>query len=139
MSEATSSTSLPPSLSERPIHLGLGASAVVEPVFTGSMDWYDAYTDRHAGDGSEGRLVAMHTFSEPWEMWEMHPKGAEVVLCTAGSIELIQELDGAEVATTLTAGTYAINQPGVWHTANATGTATVVFITAGEDTTHRPR
>ncbi|MGI9612762.1 MAG: cupin [Acidimicrobiales bacterium] len=138
MSEPTQSSS-PPSLSDRPIHLGLGATAVVEPTFTGEMAWYQGYSERHASDGSEGRLVAMHTFSEPWDMWEMHPNGSEVVLCTDGSIELIQEIDGNEVATTLAAGQYAINDPGVWHTANVAATASVVFVTAGEETTHRPR
>jgi hypothetical protein len=128
-----------PSLFEHPIHLGLGAAAVVEPAFTGSVDWYQAYGERHASDGSEGRLVAMHSFSESWEVWEVHPKGSEVVLCTDGSIELIQEIDGVEVATTLSAGEYAINEPGVWHTANVADTATALFITAGEGTDHRPR
>lgn len=138
MSEPAQASS-PPSLSDRPIHLGLGATAVVEPIFTGEMEWFQGYGERHASDGNEGRLVSMHTFSESWDVWEMHPTGSEVVLCIGGSIELIQELDGAEVATTLTAGQYAINDPGVWHTANAASSATAVFVTAGEGTTHRPR
>lgn len=126
-------------LNTNPIHLGLGATAVVEPAFTGEMDWYAGYTERHASDGAEGRLVTMYTFTESWGVWEMHPKGSEVVLCVAGSIELVQEIDGAEVATTLTAGEYAINEPGTWHSANVTDSATALFITAGEGTEHRPR
>ena len=34
---------------------------------------------------------------------------------------------------------YAINAPGVWHTADVTGEATALFITAGKGTEHRPR
>lgn len=83
--------------------------------------------------------MSMHTFIESWGVWEMHPRGSEVVLCTEGSIELVQEIDGDEVLTTLTAGQYAINQPGTWHTANASDRATALFITAGEGTDHRPR
>ncbi len=30
-----------------PIHLGLGATASAEPAFTGSMDWYAGYVERH--------------------------------------------------------------------------------------------
>ena len=129
---------MPHKLSEEMIHLGLGATAVVEPPFTG-MEWYAGYGQRHASDGAEGRLVSMYTFSEPWSVWEMHPRGSEVVLCTAGEITLVQEIDGAEVRTTLTAGEYAINEPGVWHTADVEGSATALFITAGEGTEHRPR
>jgi quercetin dioxygenase-like cupin family protein len=81
----------------------------------------------------------MHTFSTPWEMWEMHPNGHELVLCTAGQITLLQELDGQTVRTTLKAGEYAINSPGVWHTADVDQSATALFITAGLGTEHRPR
>lgn len=125
-------------LATHPIHLGLGATAVSEPEFTG-MDWYAGYGARHESDGSEARLVSMHSFESSWDMWEMHPRGGEVVLCTAGTITLRQEIDGEEVVTTLEPGEYAINEPGVWHTADVSGPCTAVFITAGMGTEHRSR
>ena len=85
-----------PNLNQNPIHLGLGATAKVQPTFTGEMEWYAGYGERNAADGAEGRLVTMHSFTESWDVWEMHPKGSEVVLCVSGSIELVQEIDGAE-------------------------------------------
>lgn len=130
-----------PHLPTQPIHLGLAATATAEPAFTG-MEWYAAYAERHAAYGAEGRLVSQYDFTESWASWEMHPHGAEVVICTAGALTLIQEQpDGATVATTLGPGDYAINPPGVWHTAElAPGvTATAIFITPGLDTEHRPR
>ena len=33
---------------KHPIHPGRGAIAVVEPLFTGNMEWYQGYTGRHA-------------------------------------------------------------------------------------------
>jgi hypothetical protein len=123
-----------------PIHLGLGATAEIEPRFTGDMGWYEAYGQRHADDGAEGRLVSVHTFHESWDMWEMHPWGSEVVLCTAGSITLHQEkADGTTTAVTLEPGQYVINEPGTWHTADVEEQATAFFITAGMGTQHRPR
>jgi mannose-6-phosphate isomerase-like protein (cupin superfamily) len=126
-------------LEQFPVHLGLGATATREPRFTGDMDWYMAYGARHAKDGVDGRLVAMHSFRESWTSWEVHPKGAEVVICTAGRITLIQEIDGVHRRVTLEPGDAAINPPGVWHTADADGPCTALFITAGEGTGHRPR
>lgn len=127
-------------LSRFPVHLGLGASAMTEPEFTGDMSWYEDYEARHAADGAEARIVALHSFSEPWPMWEMHPKGSEVVLCISGSITLHQEhTDGTRETVTLAPGEYAINDPGVWHTADVDGAATALFITAGKGTEHRPR
>ena len=126
-------------LSSYPIHLGLGATAVVQPAFTG-IEWYDGYGTRHGEDGIEGRLVSLHSFSESWDSWEMHPEGAEVVVCTAGTITLVQEAaDGSVAKVTLNPDGYAINAPGVWHTADVTGSATALFITAGLGTEHRPR
>lgn len=127
-----------PSLSSQFIHLGLNASAVVQPDFNG-MEWYAGYGARHGSDGKEGRLVSMHTFKEPWASWEMHPVGHEVVVCTAGEITFIQEANGEETRVTLSPGDYAINAPGVWHTADVKESATALFITAGEGTEHRPR
>ena len=130
-----------PSLFDQFVHLGLGATAEVQPPFDG-LDWYEGYGERHDGDGAEGRLVSMYSFGESWDSWEMHPAGAELVLCTAGTITLIQEHDdGLTETVTLGPGDYAVNPPGTWHTADvAPGeTATAVFITSGLGTQHRPR
>ncbi len=125
-------------LSRNPIHLGLGASAHQEPEFSGDMAWYGGYADRHADDGVEGRLVAVHAFTEDWDSWEMHPQGHEAVICVSGAMTLIQEIDGERIETPITAGQAAINEPGVWHTATVVDQATAIFITAGLGTEHRP-
>ena len=130
-----------PYLPNQPVHLGLGASAVVEPEFTGPQ-WYDGYEARHAADGIEGRLVSQYSFDASWESWEVHPAGAELVICTAGEMTLHQQRgDGGIDSVTLGPGDYAINPPGVWHTADiAPGVgATAIFITAGAGTEHRAR
>jgi len=127
-------------LQEHPLHLGLGATSESQPLFTGAMEWYADYAASTEADGKEGRLVTMHTFSESWGVWEMHPVGSEVVLCTDGTITLHQEYeDGSVKKVVLNAGEYAINPPGVWHTADVESSATAVFITAGLGTEHKAR
>jgi mannose-6-phosphate isomerase-like protein (cupin superfamily) len=131
---------MPNTLEHNPIHIGLGATAIVQPTFTGGMDWYEDYGARHGSDGAEGRLVSMHSFSQSWNSWEMHPQGDEVVLCISGTIKLTQETpDGHITIVTIGPGEYVINAPGVWHTADVDGPATALFITAGMGTEHRPR
>lgn len=126
-------------LAENWVHLGLGATAVPQPPFDG-LEWYEAYGNRHAADGREGRLVSQHTFTEGWPTWEMHPLGDEMVICTSGEMVLRQEFpDGRQEEVTLRAGEYAINPPGVWHIADIETEATAIFITAGEGTQMRPR
>ncbi|MCA8942254.1 MAG: cupin domain-containing protein [Planctomycetes bacterium] len=127
-------------LSKYPAHLGLGATTVPQPEFTRDMSWYMEYGTRHAGDGVEGRLLSMHTFDASWDSWEVHPRGSEVVLVTAGTLRLHQERDGTVTTLDLGPGEYAINEPGVWHTADVVdGPATAVFITSGIGTEVRPR
>jgi len=129
-----------PNIYDYPIHLGLGATAIVQPEFTGAMDWYDAYIARNAADGAEGRLVTMYRFAESWPMWEMHPNGDEVVLCISGSMTMYQEMaDGSTATAVIGPGEYAINPPGAWHTVDVDGEASALFITAGLGTQHRPR
>ena len=126
-------------LAENFIHLGLGATAESQPAFSG-IEWYEGYGERHGNDGAEGRLVSWYTFTENWDVWEMHPNGAEVVLCVDGEITLHQEHPGGDTnSVAIRRGEYAINPPGVWHTADIDGSATAVFITAGEGTEHRGR
>ena len=129
-----------PNIYDYPVHLGIGATAIVQPEFTNAMDWYDAYIDRHAADGAEGRLVTMYRFAENWPMWEMHPNGDEVVLCISGTMTMHQEMaDGGTATAVIGPGEYAINPPGAWHTVDVDGEASALFITAGLGTQHRPR
>lgn len=129
----------PRDLRTHPVHLGLGATAVPQPAFTG-MAWYEAYVARTAADGDEGRLVSLYDFDQSWDSWEMHPVGDELVVCLAGSVVLIQEKpDGSFHAEPLGPGEYAVNSAGTWHTMDVASAATALFVTAGKGTQHRPR
>ena len=123
-----------------PVHLGRGGTMMSEPEFGHDMQWYMDYGARHDGDGADGRLVSMFTFTEDWQSWERHPAGGEMVYCISGDMTLHQEMaDGSIVTTRLEPGQYAINPPGVWHTADIRGEARALFITAGVGTENRPR
>ena len=131
--------SSPHSLYEFPVHLGRGATATAEPKFTG-FDWYEGYVDRHAADGTDGRLVSLFRFEESWTTWEMHPAGEELVCVVEGRMTLHQELpDGTRRSLELGPAEYAINPRGVWHTADAEVPVVALFITPGEGTANRPR
>ena len=130
----------PIALATTPLHLGLGGVARVLPPIDGSMEWYEGYATSTQDDGVDGRLVSWHTFDDAWDSWEVHPNGSELVICTGGSILLRQELPTGIVRTVrLGPGQVAVNDPGVWHTADVDEHATVLFITAGLGTQHRAR
>ena len=128
-----------PSLFEQFVRLGLGAKAEAQPAVDGPQ-WYEAYAARTASDGAEGRRVSLYRFDGNWDAWEMHPAGDELVVCVAGTMTLHQEFPSGAVETVMLGpGKYAINPPGVWHTADVPGEATALFVTAGMGTEHRPR
>ena len=128
----------PFSLTQIPVHLGLGATVVAQTPFTGG-DWYGSYAERNAADGADGRLVIMHAFTESWDSWEVHPFGEELVVCVDGSLVLYQETEGEVRALTIGAGQAAVNPRGTWHTADVTSPTRALFITAGMGTLNRPR
>jgi mannose-6-phosphate isomerase-like protein (cupin superfamily) len=125
-------------LASQPAHLGLGATAIPQEPFDG-MAWYERYGSRTAGDGAEGRLVTLSEFSEPWDSWEVHPHGDELVVCLDGELTVHQEIDGGVRTVVLGPNQAIVNPPGTWHTADVDRPTRVLFITAGLGTDHRPR
>lgn len=82
-------------------------------------------------------LVAMHSFSENWPSWEMHPKGDELVCLINGEIEFVlQTAMGTESITLSSPGAYVVVPRGTWHTARVKSGAQCLFFTPGEGTRH---
>jgi quercetin dioxygenase-like cupin family protein len=129
----------PIDLTDVPLHLGLGARATAVEGFGWDPAILDAYSGAVAADGAEGRLVMIFPADADWTAWERHPAGDEVVICLSGRMTLIQDTDGHEQRIDLTAGTCAINRPGVWHTADVHEPGQFMTITPGQGTEHRPR
>lgn len=87
----------------------------------------------------QGRLMSAFTFAEPWPVWERHPAGEEVVMLLSGRAELLlEEAGGARSLVLDTAGAFVLVPRGVWHTARTTVATTLLFLTPGAGTEHRP-
>ena len=126
-------------LSNTYVHLGLGGRAEAMPDFEWSQEYLDRYSARTEPDGPDGRLVTLGRQDVPWDSWERHPAGEEIVVLVSGRVDLIQEIDGEERVVALTPGTAVINPRNVWHTANVHEPGDALFITPGRGTEHRPR
>lgn len=93
----------------------------------------------HLPQLDQGRLMTAFTFSEPWPTWERHPAGEELVLLLSGACELALDLpDGEQVTQLQTTGAYVLVPPNVWHTARTSVPTTLLFLTPGAGTEHRP-
>ena len=87
----------------------------------------------------EGRLMTAFTFSESWSMWERHPGGAELVMLLSGAAALALEEQGQERVVHLDRpGAYVLVPENVWHTARTSVETTMLFLTPGRGTEHRP-
>ena len=126
-------------LSSTIVHLGLGATATPVPGLAWTPEFLDAYGQRFAGDGDEGRMVVIVTQTETWDSWERHPVGEEVVVLLSGRVDIIQEIDGRPRTVALHPGEAVVNPKGVWHTADVHEAGDGLFITPGRGTEHRPR
>ena len=69
----------------------------------------------------------------------MHPEGEEVVVLLSGSVDFVLDQGGAESTVALREpGAFAIVPRGAWHRALANAPVSMLFITAGRGTQHRP-
>jgi quercetin dioxygenase-like cupin family protein len=75
----------------------------------------------------------------PGDHWERHPAGDELVVCLTGSVTVTRDLDGVPARVLLGPGEATVNPAGVWHAVDMTGPASILTITAGLGTDHRPR
>jgi mannose-6-phosphate isomerase-like protein (cupin superfamily) len=100
--------------------------------------WAEVMTGEHP-ELNEGRLMTAFSFSEPWSTWERHPAGEELVMLLSGTATLILDESGKEQAVQLSSpGSYVVVPRNVWHTARATAPTTMLFLTPGAGTEHRP-
>ena len=83
--------------------------------------------------------MSAFTFSEPWSTWERHPAGEEVVMLLSGAATLVLEESGQERTVPLDEpGAYVLVPRNTWHTARTTLPTTLLFLTPGAGTEHRP-
>jgi quercetin dioxygenase-like cupin family protein len=122
-----------------PVHLGLGSRVMPIEGFAWEPEVLESYTAAVAADGAEGRLVMIFDGDSSWTSWERHPAGDELVVCLAGRVTMIREVDGQPDPVELSPGEAMINPAGVWHTADIEGPARILTITPGIGTEHRPR
>ena len=86
-----------------------------------------------------GRLMTAFDFSEPWNTWERHPAGEELVMLLSGTATVVLEEAGGERTVELTSpGSFVLVPPNVWHTARTSVPTTMLFLTPGAGTEHRP-
>lgn len=87
----------------------------------------------------QGRLMSAFTFSEPWATWERHPAGEELVMLLSGVATFVLEESGTVRSVVLSEpGSYVLVPQNAWHTARTSVPTTLLFLTPGAGTEHRP-
>ncbi|MGW6318086.1 cupin domain-containing protein [Streptomyces sp. NPDC055099] len=122
-----------------PVHLGLGSRAKPIEGFAWDPQVLQAYSAAVAADGAEGRIVTIFDGDGLGDEWERHPSGDELVVCLSGSVTVTREVDGVPESVLLGPGQATVNPAGVWHAVDMAGPSSILTITAGLGTDHRPR
>ncbi|MFD5137200.1 cupin domain-containing protein [Streptomyces sp. NPDC058378] len=122
-----------------PVHLGLGSRAKPVEGFAWDPEVLRAYSAAVAADGAEGRMVAIFDGDGPGDHWERHPAGDELVVCLSGSVTVTRDVGGVPDSVVLGPGEATVNPAGAWHAVDMTGPASILTVTAGLGTDHRPR
>ena len=117
--------------------LRLRPDASVESLALGGSFW-QRMSAGELGNFHNEYLVTLHTYSDNWPQWEMHPNGDEVVCLISGAVDFVLGDDARSRTVQLRgAGEYVVVTRGTWHTARPLVASTLLFITAGEGTLHR--
>jgi mannose-6-phosphate isomerase-like protein (cupin superfamily) len=120
-------------------HLRLKPDGGAERLAVTEDFWPDLIAGKY-GDFHNEFLVSASRYETNWNSWEVHPNGDEIVILLAGAMDFILEREKEnEVVALRHAGSFAFVPRGVWHTADLVEPATLLFITAGEGTSGRPR
>ncbi|WP_369181832.1 cupin domain-containing protein [Streptomyces mutabilis] len=122
-----------------PVHLGLGSRAKPVEGFAWDPEVLQAYSAAVAADGAEGRMVTIFDGDGLGDHWERHPTGDELVVCLSGSVTVTRDVDGGPDRVVLGPGEATINPAGAWHAVDMAGPASILTVTAGLGTDHRPR
>jgi mannose-6-phosphate isomerase-like protein (cupin superfamily) len=87
----------------------------------------------------EGRLVAAFPCKADWRHWEMHPHGEEILVLLGGRLTMVFEEGASERQVELEQGRACVVPRGVWHRVIVREPGTLLGITYGRGTEHRPR
>lgn len=131
-------------MSQPPLNLGstylrLRPDCSVEKLTVDEQFW-PRLMGGQLGDFHNEYLVTSFRHDGDWPMWEMHPAGDEIVCLQSGRVTFVlEDADGRGSELQLeTPGSFAFVPRGTWHTARNAQNATLLFITPGEGTQHRP-
>ena len=95
--------------------------------------------EQQFGDFQGKHLISHFTFDQDWDTWEMHPAGDEFGCLLSGQVEFVLEQDSRETKVRMSKpGEFVIIPQGVWHTAKVYAPSSMLFVTPGRDTQHRP-
>jgi mannose-6-phosphate isomerase-like protein (cupin superfamily) len=119
-------------------YLHVRDGARTEEVAVSDAFWEDLAVGKHP-QLDQGRLMSAFTFSEPWRTWERHPAGEELVMLLSGAATVVLEEGGVERSVHLAKpGSYVLVPTNTWHTARTDVATTMLFLTPGLGTEHRP-
>ena len=94
-----------------------------------------AQIDQHYSGFGQHVLVSMHSFTQDWSTWEIHPHGDELVCLVQGAAEFVLKTEQGEDCVALSKpGSYVVVPANTWHTAKVDESATCLFFTPGEGT-----
>lgn len=125
----------PRQILETYLHVRDGGAIDTQPV--SESFWTDLAQGR-LPSLDQGRLMTAFTFSEPWASWERHPAGEELVMLLSGTATVLLDQGDVHPVQLTAPGEYVLVPPNTWHTVRTEVATTMLFLTPGAGTEHRP-
>jgi mannose-6-phosphate isomerase-like protein (cupin superfamily) len=119
-------------------YVALAPSGAAETLPVDQNFWSDLFAHKYPVL-DDGRLVALFQMSGNSANWEMHPAGEELVYLLSGSVDFVLDQAGSRSTVALRrTGDFVLVPRAIWHMAKALEPSSMLFITPGRGTEHRP-
>lgn len=86
----------------------------------------------------DGWLLTAFPQDRDWESWERHPHGEEILVMLKGALTLVLDDGKTRREVLLNEGESTIVPRNTWHTGKLRQAGTLLALTFGEGTDHRP-
>lgn len=99
-------------------------------------DFWDTADQRE--ELRSGRLVAVFPYVEDWPSWRMHSQADELLVLLSGVVDLVLDTEHGPETISLRGNEACLVPAGTWHRAIVHEPGTVLQLTRGQGTLHRP-
>ncbi len=116
-------------------HLHLGRDGAAETMEGGAAFWQSLMS---GAVKLSGWLVTVSELIDDVDHWEMHPQGEELLVALSGALAVVLQEPAGERLVMMASREALVIPRGIWHRVVVREPGSLLFVTFGDGTEHKP-